>query len=436
LVKLSIDGIDCFYGSVKVLENIVFSIKGGEFVGILGPNGSGKTTLLKTIGRILKPKVGSIFLNDIDVYIMKAREVAKNIAVVPQDTSVAFDLTALDIVLMGRNPHIGLFETETEKDLAISKKSMELTKIWNLADRKVSELSGGEKQRVIIARAFAQEPKALLLDEPTSHLDVNYQIETMDLLKELCKNKELIVLAVFHDFNLAARYCDSAILLNHGKIASIGSIDTVLTEENIKKIFQVNAVVKQHPLTNSLYIVPLSTCAPKTNQPKTFTVHMICGGGTGVFLMRTLLQHNYRVTTGVLNVLDTDHDAASTLGISIVNEAPFSVITEDAHKVNLNKIANAKAVVLSNTPFGYGNLKNLEAVKLSLERGITTIIVDETPIQERDYTGGKAKALYEELKDKGAIFVKNCDQVLPILQALEIKTDFNKKSLSRENLIL
>ncbi|MCP8322845.1 MAG: ABC transporter ATP-binding protein [Candidatus Methylarchaceae archaeon HK02M2] len=425
MVKLNINGVDCFYGSIKVLENIVFSVKGGEFVGILGPNGSGKTTLLKTIGRILKPKVGTILLNDIDVYIMKAMEVAKNIAVVPQDTSVAFDLTALDLVLMGRNPHIGLFETETKEDLTIAKKSMELTSIWHLANRKVSELSGGERQRVIIARALAQESKVLLLDEPTSHLDVNYQIETMDLLRELCKKKELIILAVFHDFNLAARYCDSAILLSTGRIASIGPLDEVLTKENLKKIFFVNAIVKQHPLTSSLYVVPLSTSGLKKIQPKDFTVHVISGGGTGVLLMRKLLERNYRVTVGVLNVLDSDHDAASTLGIPIINEAPFSEITEDAHKANLNKIDEAKAVVLSSTPFGYGNLKNLEAVQTSLEKGIKTIVVDGTPIQERDFTGGKAKALYMRLKEKGAIFVKSPDEVLPILESCEGRLGFS-----------
>ncbi|MCP8312376.1 MAG: ABC transporter ATP-binding protein [Candidatus Methylarchaceae archaeon HK02M1] len=421
MVKLNINDVDCFYGSVKVLENIVFSVEGGEFVGILGPNGSGKTTLLKTIGRILKPQIGTILLDDIDVYIMKAMEVAKNIAVVPQDTSVAFDFTALDLVLMGRNPHIGFFETETEKDIAISKKSMKLTNIWNLADRNVSELSGGEKQRVIIARALAQDPKVMLLDEPTSHLDINYQIEMMDLLKELCKKEGLIILAVFHDFNLAARYCDSAILLSKGKIASIGSLDAVLNKENLQKIFHVNAIVKQHPLTSSLYVVPLSTSKPETVRPKNLTVHVVCGGGTGVSLIRTLSKHNYRLTTGVLNVLDSDYDVVSTLGIPVVSEAPFSEITEESHRANLNKIDNAKAVVLSNTPFGYGNLKNLEAVIASLEKGVTTIVVDKTPIQERDFTGGKAQALYMELKDKGAIFVKNCDHVLSILDTLESK---------------
>ncbi|MCP8307387.1 MAG: ABC transporter ATP-binding protein [archaeon] len=421
------NGVDCFYGSIKVLEKIVFSVEGGEFVGVLGPNGSGKTTLLKTIGRILKPQVGTILLDDIDVYVMKAIEMAKKVAVVPQDTSVTFDFTALDLVLMGRNPHIGLFETETKEDLAIAKKAMELTNIWHLADRKVSELSGGERQRVIIARALAQEPKVLLLDEPTSHLDINYQIEIMDLLRELCKKKKLIILAVFHDFNLAARYCDSAILLNEGRIISIGPIDTILTDENIEKAFRISAIVKRHPITNSLYVVPLCTSELKSVQPRGLKVHIICGGGTGASLMRILLEHGYKISAGVLNVLDTDYDVACTLGIPVISEAPFSSITEEAHKANLNKIDNANVVILTDAPFGRGNLRNLGAAIMALEKGVTTIAVEEKPIQERDFTNGYAQASYMELRERGAIFVESYDQILPILEELEDKLGFMSK---------
>ena len=428
MVKLNINGVDCFYGSVKVLENIVFSVEGGEFVGILGPNGSGKTTLLKTISRILKPKAGTILLDDIDVYVMRATDIAKNIAVVPQDTSVAFDFTALDLVLMGRNPHIGLLETETKEDLAIAKKAMELTNIWHLANRNVSELSGGERQRVVISRALAQEPKVLLLDEPTSHLDINYQIEIMDLLRELCKKKKLIILAVFHDFNLAARYCNSAILLNEGKIVSIGPIDTILTDENIEKTFHISAIVKRHPITNSLYVVPICTSELKNVQPRALKAHIICGGGTGALLMRTLLENGYKTSAGVLNVLDTDYEVACTLGIPVISEAPFSSITEEAHKANLNKIDNAGVVILSSTPFGRGNLKNLEAAMMALEKGVAMIVIEENPIQERDFTGGEAQALYIELRKRGAILVKSHDQVLSILEEIESKLGLTHKS--------
>ncbi|MFQ6080540.1 MAG: ABC transporter ATP-binding protein [Candidatus Bathyarchaeia archaeon] len=414
---MRISGIDCYYGSIKALENITFSARGGEFVGILGPNGSGKTTLLRTISRTLKPKIGAVFLDDIDIYDMKSRDVAKNVAVVPQETIATFHFTALDIVLMGRNPYIDRFKMESREDLAIAKKVMELTNTWHLADRPVNELSGGEKQLVIIARALAQDPKVLLLDEPTVHLDINHQIEIMDLLRKICKEKDLVVLAVFHDFNLATRYCDSAMLLNNGRIFSIGPIDTVLTGENIKKVFQVNMIVKQHPITNMLYIVPLSTSRPKITPSKNIIIHIICGGGTGAPIMRTLLEHGYGVTTGVLNTLDTDHDAACTLGIPVVSEAPFSPITEEAYKANLAMIDEASMVVVSNVPFGYGNLKNLEAAKVALEKGIRTIIVEETPIQQRDFTNGEAQSLLRELKSKGAIIVKSCNEALSILKA-------------------
>jgi len=401
------------------LDNITFSVRGGEFVGILGPNGSGKTTLLKAISRALKPRVGAVFLDDINIYDVKSREVAKNIAVVPQESIATFDFTALDIVLMGRNPYIDRFAMENKEDLAIAGKAMELTNTWHLAERPVNELSGGEKQLVIIARALTQEPKVLLLDEPTTHLDINHQISIMDILREICKEKKLVVLAVFHDFNLAARYCDSAMLLNNGRIFSIGLIDTVLTGEKIKKVFQVDMIVKRHPITNLLYIVPLTTSRSKITPSKNMIVHIICGGGSGAPMMKTLLEHGYGVTTGVLNTLDTDYDAAFTLGIPVVNEAPFSPITEETHQANLAMIDEASAIMVGNVPFGYGNLKNLEAAKVALERGKTVIVVEETPIRQRDYTNGRAQNLLWELKSKGAIVVESLGEALSKLRALE-----------------
>ena len=222
MVVLTIDGVDCSYGSIDVLKDVSFNVESGQFLGILGPNGSGKTTLLKSISRVLKPKKGAILIGKEDIYKMKTVEVAKQLAVVPQETPVTFDFSALEVVLMGRNPHMARFKMEGQKDLEIAKKSMDLTRTWEFADRPVTELSGGERQRVIIARALTQEPKILLLDEPTTHLDISNQLEIMDLIKELSKTKKLLIVAVFHDFNLAARYCDSLILLKDGKIIAVG----------------------------------------------------------------------------------------------------------------------------------------------------------------------------------------------------------------------
>lgn len=422
MVTLRVCGIDCYYGSVKVLEKITFSINSGEFVGLLGPNGSGKTTLLKTISRVLKPKVGAVYLNETEIYSIKSQEVAKNVALVPQNLNISFDFTALDIVLMGRHPHIGRFKFESEKDLAIAKWAMELTNTWHLAERRINELSGGERQRVMIARALAQEPKVLLLDEPTTHLDINNQLEIMDLLRELCVKNKLLVLSVFHDFNLAARYCNSAILLKNGKIVSIGSVDEVLTSENIKEVFQVDVIVKRHPLTKSLYIIPISTSRVPTSEKKKLSVHLICGAGTGSALMKTLVERGYRVTAGVLNILDTDHETAQLLKIPIVSEAPFSPITDENYKANLKMASEADVVIITSIPFGYANLRNLDVAIEVLKRGVKVYIMDEEPIEKRDFTGGEACKRISELRSGGAISIRDNDELIHLLDRLEAKT--------------
>ena len=429
MVVLSVDGVDCYYGSVKVLENVHFSVRGGDFVGVLGPNGSGKTTLIRSISRTLKPHRGAILLDDVDVYALKSVEAARRMAVVPQDTAITFNFTALDIVLMGRNPHLGRFQMESERDIAVARKAMELTNTWHLADRPVNELSGGERQRVIIARALAQEPRVLLLDEPTVHLDINNQLEIMDLLKVLCTKKKLIVLAVFHDFNLAARYCNLAILLKKGNIFSVGKVDDVFTSENIKSVFHVDILVKRHPVTNSLYIIPVSKSKVLSSRRfRNFSVHLICGAGTGTTLMKILVDEGYNVTAGVLNVLDTDYETAQLLKIPVVSEAPFSPITEEAHKANLEMIRNADAVILTSVPFGYCNLRNLEAAMEALERGIPTFVIEEIPIERRDFTRGKAEKQLRELKSRGAILVRNQDEILSLLNISEDRLKVVKES--------
>jgi iron complex transport system ATP-binding protein len=425
LVLLNVDGVECRYGSVKILEDVNLSVKGGDFVGILGPNGSGKTTLLKSISRILKPYKGTILLNETDIYSLKNVDVAKQLAVVPQDTSISFNFSALSIVLMGRNPHMKRFQMESEKDMAVARKVMNLTNIWHLAERPINELSGGEKQRVIIARALAQEPKILLLDEPLTHLDIMNQLEIMDLVKDLCVKEKLIVLAVFHDFNLAARYCKSAIMLKDSRIFAAGNLTEVLTSENIKSVFNVDAIVQKHLVTNSIFVVPLSP--QKASLYKKCSIHLICGAGTGTALMKILLDEGYSVTAGVLNVLDTDFETAQFLKIPVTTEAPFSPITEKTHKANLAMISEASTVVLTSVPFGDGNLRNLEAAIAALERGIPTFVIEEVPIERRDFTGGKAKALLTELKSKGAEFVKDQNELLSLLNVSVEKLKIAKK---------
>jgi iron complex transport system ATP-binding protein len=421
MVRLTIDSIDCYYGSAKILEDIQFAIKSGEFLGILGPNGSGKTTLLKSISRILKPRKGTILIGDSNIYNMKTVEVAKQLAVVPQSTPVTFDFTALEVVLMGRNPHMTRFAMESKEDMAIAKNSMKLTNTWDFADRPVTELSGGERQRVIIARALTQEPKILLLDEPTTHLDISNQLEIMDLLKCLCKTKKLLIVAVFHDFNLAARYCDSIILLKDGKIVAVGKSDDTLTSENVKKVFSVDTIVKKHPVTGYLHVIPISI--PINQQKKSLSIHLISGCGTGSPVMKILKDEGYFVTAGVLNLLDTDQETARLLKIPTTSEAPFSPITEEAHTANLKMISKANVIVITPTQFGDGNLHNLEAAETALEKGMPIILLEDGSTEERDFTKGKATKYLTKLKNNGAITVKSTSELLHFLDKLENKNN-------------
>ena len=411
-MPLEIQDMDAYYGSTKILDSINFSASHGELMGIIGPNGSGKTTLLRTISRILKPKVGAILLEGRDVQGMKDREFSRNFAAVPQDTTINFDFSALDIVIMGRSPHLGRLELETEKDIEIARRSMELTNCWRLAERPITELSGGERQLVIIARALTQEPKVLLLDEPTSHLDIKYQIEIMELLKRLTTEEKLIVIAVIHDLNLAARYCDRLVLLHNGKIITLGTQTQVLTAENIKNTFGAAVIVKKHALTNQCYVSPVPY--PLKHENKNEVIHLICGGGEGASLMHVLSAKGYSVTAGVVNMLDTDYEVAKLLNIPVVTEAPFSPITQEAFQAHLTLADKANMVVLCNIPFGPGNLKNLEVAEAALKRKKALLVFDTTNIEKRDFTNGEAAKRFIALKNKGALTVKNEEEVLKI----------------------
>jgi len=255
-VILTIKGIDFYYESIKALENITFEVKEGEVLGIIGPNGSGKTTLLKCINMVLRPKVGAILIDSKNISEFDRKEIAKNIGVVPQNSTIHFPFTVFDIVLMGRMPYVDKLKGECCKDLEITEEVMKITNIKHLASRPINEISGGEKQRVVIARALAQEPKILLLDEPTLHLDINHQIEILELVVEIAKRKKLIVIMVSHDLGLASRYCDKLLLLHKGSIYSVGSAAEVLTTENIKKVYGIDTYLIHHPPTNSYLVIP------------------------------------------------------------------------------------------------------------------------------------------------------------------------------------
>ena len=258
-MKLKIKNISFSYDSVDALKNISFEAEEGEILGIIGPNGSGKTTLLKCINRVLKPKGGVVMLDDMDLSVLNQREIAQKIGVVPQQSFSQFPFTVFDIVLMGRYPYITRFGGEKKEDFDMVEECLNLCGISHLAERLIIEISGGEYQRVIIARALAQNPKVLLLDEPTLHLDINHQIELLELLKSLAKKKNLIIIMVSHDLNLASRFSDKILILKEGKIYRAGLPEEVLTPQIIKEVYGIKVEILRSKITNSLNIIPIST---------------------------------------------------------------------------------------------------------------------------------------------------------------------------------
>jgi len=237
------------YDGPWVLRDVSFSVEAGEFLGIIGPNGSGKTTLLKVIDGLLAPQEGRIIIDGVDIRDMKRNDIAKMIAVVPQDTPIIFSFTVEEVVMMGRAPHLGRLRFEGTADFDVVRKAMERTDILPFASRSINELSGGERQRVLIARALAQEPEIILLDESTAFLDIKHQVAFFDLIKTLNSEEGLTVIAVTHDINLASLYSDRVMLLKDGSICRMGSPDEVITESTIKEVYETEVLVDRNPVS-------------------------------------------------------------------------------------------------------------------------------------------------------------------------------------------
>lgn len=232
-----------------VLQEISFQILKGEFVGVIGPNGSGKSTLLKTLCRLLSPQRGEVLLDLTPLKEMSQREIARKIAVVPQEAYSLFPFRVIEMVLMGRSPYLGHLMFEGARDLEIAKKAMEWTEILPISERSIDELSGGERKRVFIARALVQEPEVILLDEPTANLDIHHQVDFLDLILNLNREKGLTIVMASHDLNIASEYCDRLVLLRAGRIYKIGPPREVITRENIEKVYGCKVWVDENPIS-------------------------------------------------------------------------------------------------------------------------------------------------------------------------------------------
>ena len=253
---LSVTDVRLAYGATEVLKGISLEVRRGEVLGLVGPNGAGKSTLLNVVSGVLRPASGQVCVDSAPLDGLSTKERAKRVAVVAQNPAVPPGFSSFDLVLMGRNPHLGLLQWESANDIAVCKRAMELTGTWEFAERPVVSLSGGERQRVFIARALAQQTDLLLLDEPTAHLDIGYQATVLDMVCSIRSEAGVTVVAAMHDLTLAAQYCDRIAALDDGVVVALGTPAEVLTEAVVSAAFGAEVTVITHPDDGTPVVLP------------------------------------------------------------------------------------------------------------------------------------------------------------------------------------
>lgn len=375
--------VDFAYDQRPVLRRINLALAPGDFVGIVGPNGSGKSTLVDLIDGIHQPLSGEVLVRGRRTDHYRRREMAREVALVPQRFDLDFDLAVREVVEMGaycrgKDPGVAGDPEATLARLGVA----------HLAGRRFSELSGGEKQLVVLAQALMQQAPLLLLDEPASALDVSHQLRLFDLLRELNRDG-LTVLCILHDLNLALHYFDKLLVLSDGEVAAFGPPAEVLRPEVVEAVYGVRAYLHRH--AGRTYL----TFSPRLRGERRGRVHLICGGGTGAGMMRELVDAGYEVTAGVLNALDTDEKTGAELGLRMAVEAPFTAVGDDAHAENLDLLRAADLVLVSAVPVSRGNARNVDAACEALAAGIPVWV-------DQGVRAGDLVGVTDRLVDAGA----------------------------------
>lgn len=421
-LELKVHDLIMKYDSSPILDGVEFSIAPGEMVALLGPNGAGKSTLLRCISKTLEPVEGAVFLSGKNISGFSSGELARNLAVVPQDTGVDFDFTVEEIVRMGRYPYLKRFQREGTDDEQIILSAMERTGILPLRHRSAVSLSGGERQRMVFARALCQEPKLLLLDEPTANLDIGYQWELMKTAAELNHEQGMTVIAAIHDLNLASLFFRRFILLSKGKVLSLGTAEEVLTEQNIRNTYGVSASVFRHPLNGRLQVSVNEQVPDFGNDASDLPehgirVHVIGGGKEAIPVLEMLHDRGYALSLGPVSREDSGYLFADYFKIPFIEVPPFADITDEIQTDHIRMIKEATVVVVPPIPFGSGNIRNLLAVYESFSTGSQILLIEKDD-EERDFTGGKAQDILEKLKGNGVPYFTDIEEAVDKIDSL------------------
>ncbi|MBN1698449.1 MAG: ABC transporter ATP-binding protein [Spirochaetales bacterium] len=381
-------------GGTCIIDSVSFEAGEGEFIGLIGPNGSGKTTLLRLADRLISPTKGYITLKGKPLHRYTEPELATHCSFMQQEGAVGFNFTVSSVVMFGRYPYRRWARWETEEDREKVRRALDYVGLHGFEERPILELSGGERQLVFFAMTLVQETEVLLLDEPTSNLDIKHQQRIFSMAEELCREKKTIIAAI-HNLNEASRYCSRLVLLDEGRIAADGKPDNVIAPGLIDRVYGVKTDIGINTSTGSRLV----SVVPRRAGPEGPRVHLIGGAGSAVNLTRELFRLGFRITGGIAHVNDTDAMLWRSLGIETVTTAAFSEIDGEAVSGAVPYVVGADFTILCSFPVGEGNAANLELAG----KARRLIIVEPDEYEERAFFSGRAETMFMRLREGAAL---------------------------------
>ncbi|KHD38568.1 iron ABC transporter ATPase [Clostridium acetobutylicum] len=357
MIVFKAENLSVGYNGVKAVSNINFSAKQGEIICLLGPNGAGKTTIIKTLSGLLPPIEGEIHINGKTLSTINKKLLAQTLSVVLTEKPSFDVMTAFDVVSLGRFPHTGFFGTITKEHERKVVDALKTVGALNLIDKYFHILSDGERQKVMLARALVQEPQIIILDEPTTHLDINHKIELLNTLKNLSRTAKLTVILSLHEIDLALKYCDKVMLVENKKVLSFGSPETTVNGETINKLYGIKSA-SFNPITSSIEL----------KNSKKSNIYVIGGCGFGTPIYRLLSKYNLGFSTGILHENDIDYETAKTMSLRLQSEKPFQKISKISFEKALAAVASSDIIIDSGFPIGETNEKNLNLLNYAVKK--------------------------------------------------------------------
>lgn len=376
------------YDNKIVVDEVDVNALKGNMICLLGPNGSGKSTILRTLSGMLSPVKGAVYINESNIKKVVKSSLAKKMGVVLTERLNPGLMTAYEVASMGRHPYTGFFGKLKDVDHEIVRNSLGSVNALHLSNRYYSELSDGEKQKVMIARALAQEPELIILDEPTSHLDIRHKVEVVEILNKLCREKGITVIMALHDIDLAIKGCQQVMMVKGGKVVAQGIPEEIVSENVIENLYDIS---------NASYSDLIGNLELKGSEDS--DIFVVPGGGTGIPIFRGLRRLGYGMNCGILYRNDVDYHIAKTITNEIILEKDFEIISDYVYKEAYISMKSHGIVIDSGFPIGNMNKKNLDLIIEALKSNKTV------------YTMRKNQELYGEYKDR-CIYCNNISQLL------------------------